>query len=1014
MPMSFPRSLQGARGFASSEAPVDGICGLSNLGNTCFMNSALQCLSNTPDLTRYILAGAWRDELNRDNPLGMGGEVARAYANLIDKLWKGTNKVFSPREFKSTIGRFAPSFTGYHQHDSQELLAFLLDGLHEDLNRIIKKPYTEVPDFSGRPDEEVAADCWKLHKARNDSIIVDLFQGQYKSTLVCPECHKISVTFDPFMYLSLPLPISKKWVGTVTYVPYDPKQPIVDIRLQLPKGSTQRVLKERVAELMNTQASHLYSAEVFANRFYKTHENGDVVDELSDTDKTFLYELPVPDFTNAQDHVVFPVLSMMEPTSSFGRISTFGHPMMVCVTKEEALDPDAVYKAILKQYSRYTTMDLYEDDTAESGERTKTDEQSADVDMTTPDDTKEERMAKSGLFRLLAFPPPPSQPSRYQYRPMTKPTMYAPSVPPSMNDMIDMYQRVLSKESGTSKEMDIFKSRHGQSWGDDNEDDSMNRIGRLGSPSGLSNSSRSSSRPRVPQPDQDELSEDEGEQSILQSRRPNFATASPSIPVCEPEPAVRKGEMVYCVWARPYESSIYAPERRYRSYRSMEEEETQESGVRVLWEQRGPPVVDPVLQEEIAANKKGRKVITLEDCLNEYTKEEQLGQEDLWYCPNCKKHQQATKKLDIWRFPDILVVHLKRFSHTRAWRDKIDAMVDFPIEGLDLSTKTLKENNREDNIYDLFGVSNHMGGLGGGHYTAYAKNEKLNQWYSFDDSHVSPVNKEAIKTSSAYLLFYRRRSAVLPEYEQRPASPVAEPSVQSISATPYYNYSVYSGPSDAPSSSLWRSELEEGQYGPWGKPPSETYDEYGPMPPAFFDDTDLPEYNSTIGASGMASPPSPFSEGLTFVSDKRNGKSRSRNDDNDADDEDSTMAVSYLDDPTAHSPDLSTCASDGSNPGTATVSPGFSPLAHATTIGEYPPRMQLPPHITLEDGRIDDSDEGAELPMRLYENIGTVGASIPTPSSTTIEGTEEAAGEEEESEQDGVQMVEWRKGSSDH
>jgi len=92
-----------------------------------------------------------------------------------------------------TIGRFAPSFTGYHQHDSQELLAFLLDGLHEDLNRIIKKPYTEVPDSNGRPDEEVASDCWQIHKARNDSIIVDLFQGQYKSTLVCPECEKVRV-----------------------------------------------------------------------------------------------------------------------------------------------------------------------------------------------------------------------------------------------------------------------------------------------------------------------------------------------------------------------------------------------------------------------------------------------------------------------------------------------------------------------------------------------------------------------------------------------------------------------------------------------------------------------------------------------------------------------------------------------------------------------------------------------------------------------------------------------------
>lgn len=102
VPSSFNRGLQINRSspFTIQAPSVNGICGLSNLGNTCFMNSALQCLSNTPDLTRYILAGAWRDELNVDNPLGMGGEVARAYANVIDKLWNGSNKVFSPREFK--------------------------------------------------------------------------------------------------------------------------------------------------------------------------------------------------------------------------------------------------------------------------------------------------------------------------------------------------------------------------------------------------------------------------------------------------------------------------------------------------------------------------------------------------------------------------------------------------------------------------------------------------------------------------------------------------------------------------------------------------------------------------------------------------------------------------------------------------------------------------------------------------------------------------------------------------
>ena len=87
----------------------------------------------------------------------------------------------------------------YDQHDSQELLAFLLDGLHEDLNRVHKKPYVEIPDANGRPDELVAAESWKIYLMRNKSIIVDLFQGQLKSTLCCKKCGFESVKFDPFM-----------------------------------------------------------------------------------------------------------------------------------------------------------------------------------------------------------------------------------------------------------------------------------------------------------------------------------------------------------------------------------------------------------------------------------------------------------------------------------------------------------------------------------------------------------------------------------------------------------------------------------------------------------------------------------------------------------------------------------------------------------------------------------------------------------------------------------------------
>jgi ubiquitin carboxyl-terminal hydrolase 4/11/15 len=99
----------------------------------------------------------------------------------------------------------------------------------------------------------------------------------------------------------------------------------------------------------------------------------------------------------------------------------------------------------------------------------------------------------------------------------------------------------------------------------------------------------------------------------------------------------------------------------------------------------------PELEEaKKAAAEQSHKGITLQDCLEEFTKQEKLGEDDLWYCPQCKKHQQATKQFDLWKAPDILVVHLKRFSNNRTFRDKIDTHIDFPIEGLDL-TDMVKE-----------------------------------------------------------------------------------------------------------------------------------------------------------------------------------------------------------------------------------------------------------------------------------------------------------------------------------
>lgn len=188
-------------------------------------------------MCRFCPAGAYKDELNPDNPLGMRGQVAEAFGQLIERMWHGSSGSVAPREFKQAVSRFAPQFSGYGQQDSQELLAFLLDGTHEDLNRILKKPPTTAPDWKqGGGDSELvemAKTCWQQYRSRNDSVIVDLFQGQYRSTVVCPDCDRVSITFDPFMYVTTNLPVMKKWTGTVYVIPKDHSKTVIKVSLSI-------------------------------------------------------------------------------------------------------------------------------------------------------------------------------------------------------------------------------------------------------------------------------------------------------------------------------------------------------------------------------------------------------------------------------------------------------------------------------------------------------------------------------------------------------------------------------------------------------------------------------------------------------------------------------------------------------------------------------------------------------------------------------------------------------------
>lgn len=131
-----------------------------------------------------------------------------------------------------------------------------MDGLHEDLNRIQKKPYIEKPESTDEMvgDSEaiakLASEHWNIYKKRNDSAVADLFGGLYQSTLVCPVCKKVSITFDPFMDLTLPLPVENVWTKEVTFFPKGSMGTMLKIPVEMDKNSSIKSLKEYVGKKM--------------------------------------------------------------------------------------------------------------------------------------------------------------------------------------------------------------------------------------------------------------------------------------------------------------------------------------------------------------------------------------------------------------------------------------------------------------------------------------------------------------------------------------------------------------------------------------------------------------------------------------------------------------------------------------------------------------------------------------------------------------------------------------------
>ncbi|KAH0788602.1 Clan CA, family C19, ubiquitin hydrolase-like cysteine peptidase [Histomonas meleagridis] len=267
---AFSVHTYGGYGVSScGPAPAPGLVGLKNLSNTCFFNSGVQCLLHTNPFKQLFLHSDWEKDLNPTNPIGMKGKLAQAFISLFKEVWSGKNAVVSPAELKRTIGEFTERFSGWGQQDSHELITFMLDGLSEDLNRRTKKEYVENIVGDGTNDEEIAKLSWDNFKKRSDSIIVDTFYGQLRSKLYCPNCHIITVIFEPYFSLSLPLTKPHPKTIDITFVPYDYKEQRLKLDLIVRPPININNISKAISEIVKREVNIVvgYKENDYSNTF---------------------------------------------------------------------------------------------------------------------------------------------------------------------------------------------------------------------------------------------------------------------------------------------------------------------------------------------------------------------------------------------------------------------------------------------------------------------------------------------------------------------------------------------------------------------------------------------------------------------------------------------------------------------------------------------------------------------------------------------------------------------------
>ena len=652
-----------------TEESSHGLCGGKNLGNTCFMNSSIACISNCVELTYYFLSGDYKKDINKENKLGMGGRLAKSWGALLHQYWVEKTRVGNPAEFKKTLGDKVKMFRGFGQQDSNEFMNFFIDYLNEDLNGTTQKPYVQLE--SKKPDEtdeECAKRFWECNLRRNDSIITDLFCGQYKSTIICPECGNINITFDPFNTLTLPLVNKNEEINNIN----DDYEYIDEFHIfYVPKYSIRKPVRIIIKNILK----NMNFIQLFKNLgnkrdfIYKDQINQLYFTNISNC----IFKNFIEDISEIEDHI---------------------NDFIFCYDVFDELENIKI--PLYFKNSQFPRM------------------------ISTTEDVTLEELRKKIYLSLRRY-------------------IYSPLVEISENKEKDIISQEINNylhnmNIKDEKIIEMIEDEYKKIFDKDNQDEKIKRnidnfINDL--------------------PFKIYLQENNSNKQIIIIDKNNFYNISKKLSDLLDINSFQEAFSEKLNLLQNYELYV---EFDIKSKYLKDKEMNLNSCLIYKSDFKNVKIKKNKSQKNSTLN---NGIITLGDCINNFCRQEKLEPGNEWYCPKCKKHTLASKKMELFYLPKILIICFKRFiRESFRWR-KNEVFVDFPINNLDMGEFMIGPD-KEHSKYNLFAVSQHYGSTGFGHYTAVCKN--FEKWYSYNDSSIHPCSENDARSSAAYVLFYRRET----------------------------------------------------------------------------------------------------------------------------------------------------------------------------------------------------------------------------------------------------------------